>query len=1340
MEWTWLLGWLLIILGSLVSGVVVTLLVEWYIFQKYLTTLPPAQEENTDLTGSEFKSLPSYNLPEALIEALQNSGLGLPGELLESVKVPNSEGAGDGCCLALNLIVQFVFREIRSSAMVRHWFLKKLNLEFEELVTRTTTGKLFERVSIRDIDLGVEAPIIRRAWVRDVQLHSPSNKCQLSSASPSPLLNSLDVGLSLLYAGGFRIVTRANMVLGRTAHLSIEVRRLSGECVLSFRRRPYAHWSLAFVGEPLLDLNVRSLFQGRSLSQVSTLITGQIRKALRKKHTLPNFKMRHKPFLPRDEFVDDDSSLDFGGVTTEGPTTLEVAVLEASRLPDNPLGGCVQITLALDCAAWIHLTQTGSATTATIDIKVNRIEGLSSSISLKPSISQPHQPSQIKVSQQPLGLVFRPIHPEKRTSSSGGAELRRSLAVVVIDSVVPGSPCALAGVHPGDALLSIDGKKITSLSQAARIIKNTGEIFTMRVERKSRSGISSLGNSTSVSSLSRCESEKPLDRDAELAPSMLLTSSTPMSTSLPSSPAPKRGKVDSAISSAIGPTVIMSQLCTDSDGSCHLTSSTPEVSASIGKRTPTTLEEPNVGMRRNRSSSLPKSRGTKLDEESDIGGSKTQGEDRKPRGSTLQMKSTRELIPDEVIPVAEAFTFQVNDRHRFLNINVWGLHPAAGEKKIEDVVTPVDGLDGSKPIGTIASTSSGLLRQRRRSSDPPSSSSMSSSSSSSSLCAGGKGVDSSLIISEDGDKTKVLLAHLCIPIQSLLGLSEREEMGELDRHIRSWSLQPPDPFSPLGIKYNDWTSHSGFDPNLCFGDILLTVSMTTETKTQSGQQSATSVKSFAKRGWRSRAEKDISGTEMVQLSKESGTEIEDDEVADKMTKDNKVIMDDSPGDGVEHDFVRTQFHRATLCDFCGKKIWLKDADRCRRCSMVCHKKCVAKCKSGSRCPSGGQRVSSMLTPEIVTTVEGPSEEDEDDDGDVEEGIDVDEYGVDGDGPGTGAGCSSRSSNTPTPQRIRSGLGGLLASVAAAASHQASRGLRRAGSAQNLAPGGAQGGSAATPATNASPSPTAPSPPSTPALTLSPSPNSPSSNSTSSPSLLLLLSRSLPPSPQHSPTASRKTSLAESPFHLPAAIRKSKVKSDSSCDVATTDSDGIANNSLDETTIKVSLENDALGSENGELPSKVVVDEEGELVQEAMEKLLQQHPRLLLQSREDEEAAMGEAKAAGKSLFSSLSPKKRREKIGKMIAKLEDAMDQEVKSRHDGGPEGGRGQVLSILMLHACSGLQHAQDEEEKERQKELQEVKNDSKIILCTILMIAGVAAFFRCPSHDHLGGFHRHV
>lgn len=51
----------------------------------------------------------------------------------------------------------------------------------------------------------------------------------------------------------------------------------------------------------------------------------------------------------------------------------------------------------------------------------------------------------------------------------------------------------------------------------------------------------------------------------------------------------------------------------------------------------------------------------------------------------------------------------------------------------------------------------------------------------------------------------------------------------------------------------------------------------------------------------------------------------------------------------QHDFIRTHFHRSTQCDFCGKKIWLKDAVQCKECGMSCHKKCINKCQNSTIC-------------------------------------------------------------------------------------------------------------------------------------------------------------------------------------------------------------------------------------------------------------------------------------------------------------------------------------------------------------------------------------------------------
>jgi hypothetical protein len=62
--------------------------------------------------------------------------------LLED-KTPGKESAG-----ALNAVLQFLFQECRNTKRVRAWFRHRLSVELEELNTRTTTGKLFDRIVV----------------------------------------------------------------------------------------------------------------------------------------------------------------------------------------------------------------------------------------------------------------------------------------------------------------------------------------------------------------------------------------------------------------------------------------------------------------------------------------------------------------------------------------------------------------------------------------------------------------------------------------------------------------------------------------------------------------------------------------------------------------------------------------------------------------------------------------------------------------------------------------------------------------------------------------------------------------------------------------------------------------------------------------------------------------------------------------------------------------------------------------------------------------------------------------------------------------------------------------
>ena len=94
----------------------------------------------------------------------------------------------------------------------------------------------------------------------------------------------------------------------------LSVKRVTGKARLQFTRVPYTHWSLSFYTEPILKLEVQSQFQGRQLQpQIISLITGQIRRAICRKHTLPRYKLRYKPFFRRlnDEDVDLSEVLNF---------------------------------------------------------------------------------------------------------------------------------------------------------------------------------------------------------------------------------------------------------------------------------------------------------------------------------------------------------------------------------------------------------------------------------------------------------------------------------------------------------------------------------------------------------------------------------------------------------------------------------------------------------------------------------------------------------------------------------------------------------------------------------------------------------------------------------------------------------------------------------------------------------------------------------------------------------------------------------------------------------------------------------------------------------------------
>ena len=102
-----------------------------------------------------------------------------------------------------------------------------------------------------------------------------------------------------------------------------------------------------------------------------------------------------------------------------------------------------------------------------------------------------------KTSSHQLGVVFKQeVVPEIGQNC------------VLVETIVSGSPAAIAEMRKGDILSAVDGKRVSNMSQVAKLVKNAVQRrFIIRVERKYSKSEAEKQNST------KSESERPsIDR------------------------------------------------------------------------------------------------------------------------------------------------------------------------------------------------------------------------------------------------------------------------------------------------------------------------------------------------------------------------------------------------------------------------------------------------------------------------------------------------------------------------------------------------------------------------------------------------------------------------------------------------------------------------------------------------------------------------------------------------------------------------------------------------------------------------------------------------------------
>ncbi|XP_036320060.1 uncharacterized protein LOC118734447 [Rhagoletis pomonella] len=1027
-----------------IIGAALILLLQYYLYLRF-SILPEESAEQKDINTK-------YSLPATIQQTARAINLLPPTATPAGHTHTGTLGATDAAPLmSINFVMQFLFHELKNSSRVRKWFYRKLSLELDELLAKTTTGKLFDKLTIKELELGDQFPEIRTLRVHNVELDDAGDR-----------IENLDLLLEIHYTGNFRTSIDADMVLGKKGSLTLIVKQLSGLARLQFTREPYTHWSLSFLGDPELDLAVESKYQGRQMqSNITSLISNQIRKAVRRKHTLPNYKLRYKPFFHKTPEEDPGD----GDIQPNG--TLEVKVSEISRLMCSEAGTDIYCTLTLASLAFVEIRQ-----------KDNRNVVVSMDVEIH------------KAKNQQIGILFRQI-PE---------------IGVEIEAVLPNTPACKSNLRPCDMLIAIEGKRVQTIQQVAKVFKGLqASAFRLRIERI----IPGIIRNDAI--LEDLELYEDLG-DAHTGYGGVRASIEMDFGGKQSISRPGTGERGTSSESSLGSTPTNS----------------PKKTKLITKALRKTISRESSEQSKEKEEDY-KARCKMLAklEEKSRGSPKTMGDGMSELEHYYQ-HSTVDCSINRLIHMDDVGLFKLDENSRFLNIGVY-------------------------------------LK-----------------------CAG-----DSLLLGFVNIAVGQILAECC--------------ETSLVQCWKKFELSPP---MPQDLKTHKLSSQSGFNADLCFGDMLLAFTWDGNPNLQLGE---TATKQMAK----SKSKNNIAAEK---IDNDSGifdtNSIRSTPSSSSLTPATQTISSQRA-----HNFVRTHFQRATQCDFCGKKIWLKDAVQCSECTMCCHKKCITKCQNATVCGpvdcstvlQQRQPSISSATPEFTVT-----------DADALDASEGEEAMPSADSEEVAETTYIKAPPTPSLEVHRSSLTGLLA-----------QGIKRVNSANNLAipgivsslagSGGSSGGSSGTGGGMAA------------------------------------VARSLPPSPQRSP--SRKSSLVSNPFATFEVVTQR-------LEAIPTDASQLSFeqiNAISEPIMGISKDDDVMTlakNASRNLYSEVIGAERVEKINLLLSKL-----RLAL----DSETAM----------YSSLAL------ANTTKAENADASSTASKSTTLGKSE-ERVQALSVIMLYLCTGLQHAQ--------------------------------------------------
>ncbi|XP_063261298.1 PDZ domain-containing protein 8 [Prinia subflava] len=782
---------------------------------------------------------------------------------------PPAPSSREETCHFLNAIFLFLFRELRDTALVRDWVIKKIKVEFEELLQAKMTGKVLEGLSLREVSLGNVLPVFK-----SVKLIRPV-VCN-EEGCPEELGFEVD----LEYNGGFHLAIDADLVFGKSAYLFVKISRVMGKLKLVFTRLPFTHWFFSFMDDPVILFEVKSQFEGRPMPQLTSIIVNQFKKVIKRKHTLPNYKIRLKPFfpiqvLPPDEYEDRDLSIQ-DVLLTEG--RLKVTLIECSRLL---MFGSYERETNVHC---------------TMELSSNVWEEKSRS-SIKTA-------ELVKGNLQSVGLTLRLVQSKEEDAGH-----------VVIETVTPNSPAAAADLQRGDRLLAIGSVKITSTVQVLKLIRQAGDRVLVFYERPVgynqhgsalQDGFGQLEDTAFLAQAEDDPNSLAVDADSRDFDSEfedLACDAPDQKEDLPTTPSPKRSVVILAAAKPLGTIspILNRKLhlgnyqatskTQQKDGAKVAAPKTVEVSDAsqpLGKQSQGSSTKPPVPPRPQIKPVLSTSDGQNVLETGSVCSDKPE---RPPPPANNGEKSTEKVtkisdqIEDPVVP--KVVTAPKQDALKEgLTENARSCKDSDDHRTWESPEIPYKIRQGRWPMTRTSSCLFEVEKYHKYLNvalwcrDP--------------FKAGGF----------------ICLGYASIKLEEIaldcLATSSME-------FVRKFQLGAPTPKAAVTrTALRSLTTHKGFNEKFCYGDVTLQFKYLKEGEIDDAS---------------------------VFLEKERESHLE--EEARALQKEDpglgQVLTDN------KHNFQDTQFQNPTWCDYCKKKVWTKAASQCMFCAYVCHKKCQEKC-------------------------------------------------------------------------------------------------------------------------------------------------------------------------------------------------------------------------------------------------------------------------------------------------------------------------------------------------------------------------------------------------------------